>query len=456
MRGLVEEGSTRGAWIRCGPEVYSICIRDVLEEKKHDRTARSKGGMRMNVIKRDGREEKYSQAKVLHAIQGAVNEVKQISPEAAAGADEIAGRIASRLTNRFNCWGRQIDVEEIQDCIEQELMKEGLFDVARAFIKYRYMHTVIRNRTDLDSRILAICDGVNEEVIQENSNKNPLMQSTQRDYIAGEASRNITERILLPDDIAKAHKEGIIHFHDTDYYVQRMFNCCLVNLEDMLQNGTMVNNVLIEKPHRFSTACTIASQIVASVSSGQYGGQTISLTHLAPFVNESRKTFRRHVEQELKDAGVEADEATIARLTEDRTRDDIRVGVQTLQYQINTLLTTNGQAPFVSVAMYLGEAKDERTKTDLAMVIEEVLKQRLQGVKNESGAWVTPAFPKLLYILEEDNIHEDSRFWYLTELAAKCTAKRMVPDYISEKVMKQNKIDANGNGQCYPCIKSCA
>ena len=341
-------------------------------------------------------------------------------------------------------------VEEIQDIVEDQIMSQRAFAVARKYITYRYSRALVRKSNTTDDQILSLIECNNEEVKQENSNKNPTVNSVQRDYMAGEVSKDITKRILLAPDIVEAHEQGLIHFHDADYFAQHMHNCDLVNLEDMLQNGTVISGTLIEKPHSFSTACNIATQIIAQVASNQYGGQSISLTHLAPFVNISREKIRKEVTKELDGLNVSDDD--IARITEKRLREEIKKGVQTIQYQVVTLLTTNGQAPFVTVFMYLNEARSEREKEDLAMIIEETLNQRYIGVKNEKGVYVTPAFPKLIYVLEEDNIKEDSKYWYLTELAAKCTAKRMVPDYISEKVMLQNKIDKNGNGNCYTCM----
>lgn len=351
---------------------------------------------------------------------------------------------------------RTISVEEIQDDVELELMKEGEFAVAKAYVKYRYEHELMRSASTLDGKILSITDNVNEAVIQENSNKNPTILSTQRDYIAGEVSRDITSRLLLPEEIRKAHDEGIIHFHDSDYFIQNMGNCCLVNLEDMLQNGTVISGTMIERPHSFSTACNIATQIIAQVASNQYGGQSISLSHLAPFVDMSRKKIRKQVEKEFlrlsSPDNFEDPESLISDLVEERVREEVKRGVQTIQYQVITLMTTNGQSPFITVFMYLGEVSDPQTKKDLAMIIEEVVKQRCEGVKNENGIWITPAFPKLIYVLEEDNIHEDSPYWYLSKLCAECTAKRLVPDYISEKKMLELKVDANGNGNCYTCM----
>ena len=336
--------------------------------------------------------------------------------------------------------------------VEHQIMAHGAFEVAKAYITYRYTRNLVRQSNTTDDKILSLIECNNEEAKQENSNKNPVINSTQRDYMAGEVSRDITNRLLLPKDIVEAHNEGIIHFHDTDYYAQHMHNCDLVNLEDMLQNGTVITGTMIERPHSFSTACNIATQIIAQVASNQYGGQSISLTHLAPFVDVSRKKIRNDVLEENRIIGRELSDDETNTLVERRLRDEVRKGVQTIQYQVVTLLTTNGQAPFVTVFMYLGEAKNEQEKKDLAIIIEEVLIQRYQGVKNEKGVWVTPAFPKLIYVLEEDNIHDDSKYYYLTKLAAKCTAKRMVPDYISEKKMLELKIDKNGEGHCYTCM----
>ena len=331
-------------------------------------------------------------------------------------------------------------------------MAQGAFEVARRYVRYRYTRSLIRKANTTDNQILSLIECNNEEVKQENSNKNPTVNSVQRDYMAGEVSKDITKRILLPQDIVEAHEAGIIHFHDSDYFAQHMHNCDLVNLEDMLQNGTVISGTMIEKPHSFSTACNIATQIIAQVASSQYGGQSISLAHLAPFVQISREKIRASVQKEAEAFGATADQEQINKIAEERLRDEIRRGVQTIQYQVVTLLTTNGQAPFVTVFMYLGEAKNAQEKADLAMIIEETLRQRIQGVKNEKGVWITPAFPKLIYVLEEDNIHEGAPYWYLTELAAKCTAKRMVPDYISEKKMLEYKVDKNGEGHCYTCM----
>ena len=411
----------------------------------------------MVVIKRDGREADFDKGKIANAILKAFTEVEKLS--AVGDKNEVPKKISPRLYNRYQRRNRAIFVEEIQDDVETELMKEGEFVVAKAYIKYRYEHELLRNASSLDGKILSIADNVNETVIQENSNKNPTILSTQRDYIAGEVSRDITDRLLMPDDIKQAHEEGVIHFHDSDYFVQHMMNCCLINLEDMLQNGTVISGTLIEKPHSFSTACNVATQIIAQVASNQYGGQSISLSHLAPFVEVSRQKIRKQVEAEfLKISSPDnfADpEKVISDLVEERVREEVKKGVQTIQYQVITLMTTNGQAPFITVFMYLNEVSDPQTKKDLAMIIEEVVRQRYQGVKNEKGVWTTPAFPKLIYVLEEDNITEDSPYWYLTQLCAKCSAKRLVPDYISEKKMREYKLskgETEGNGDCYTCM----
>ena len=409
----------------------------------------------MNVIKRDGREVEFDKSKIFDAIYKAMLEVDKVIPQEHMA--ENASEIANKLESKYSRMRRALTVEEIQDDVEKCLMRARLYDVAKAYITYRYEHAKLRNASSTDGKILSIVDNVNETVIQENSNKNPAILSTQRDYIAGEVSRDISTRLLLPPEIAKAHEEGIIHFHDADYYVQRMHNCCLVNLEDMLQNGTVINGTLVEKPHSFATACNVATQIMAQVASCQYGGQSESLAHLAPFVDISRQKIKKDVLDEfLEFAGHEPvtdeENAEFNYVVEKRVKEEIKRGVQTIQYQINTLMTTNGQAPFVTVFMYLNEAKDEQTKKDLALVIEEVLRQRTQGVKNEKGIWITPAFPKLIYVLEEDNIREGTPYWYLTLLAAECTAKRMVPDYISEKKMLEYKVDKNGEGHCYTCM----
>ena len=402
----------------------------------------------MKIIKRNGAEVGFDITKIIIAITKAnesVEEVDRMTPV------QIQ-RIAESVDLQCQKMNRAPTVEEIQDMVEHYIMAHGAFEVAKHYITYRYTRSLVRKSNTTDDKILSLIECNNEEAKQENSNKNPVVNSTQRDYMAGEVSRDITNRILLPKDIVEAHNEGIIHFHDTDYYAQHMHNCDLVNLEDMLQNGTVITGTLIEKPHSFATACNIATQIVAQVASNQYGGQSISLTHLAPFVQVSRNKIRVSVREEFDAVGVAVTEDQINAIAEKRLREEIRRGVQTIQYQVVTLLTTNGQAPFITVFMYLGEARSQQEKADLAVIIEEMLLQRYQGVKNEKGVWVTPAFPKLIYVLEEDNIHEDSKYWYLTELAAKCTAKRMVPDYISEKKMLELKVDKNGNGHCYPCM----
>lgn len=409
----------------------------------------------MIVMKRNGQEDQYTKSKIHNAIDKAVNDVVH-------GGDNcsLADTIANRLDARYRKRKRTLSVEEIQDDVETELMKEQAYEVAKAYIRYRHEHELMRNGNVIDGKIMSIVDGVNEEVIQENSNKNPTILSTQRDYIAGEISKDISNRLLIPEDIRKAHDDGLIHFHDSDYFVQRMHNCCLVNLDDMLQNGTVISGTMIEKPHSFSTACNIATQIIAQVASCQYGGQSISLAHLAPFVDVSRQKIKMQVLKEYQiftghEPATDAEKAEYEAVVNQRLRDEVKRGVQTIQYQVVTLMTTNGQAPFITVFMYLGEVQDEQTKNDLAMIIEEVVTQRYEGVKNEKGAWITPAFPKLIYVLEEDNITEDSKYWYLTKLCARCSAKRLVPDYISEKVMKENKLskgEAAGNGDVYTCM----
>ena len=402
----------------------------------------------MKIIKRNGAEATFDISKIIMAVtkaNAAVEEGDRMTPR------QIQ-RIAESVELACQELGRSAAVEEIQDMVEKQIMAHGAFEVAKAYITYRYTRSLVRRANTTDDRILSLIECNNEEAKQENSNKNPIVNSTQRDYMAGEVSRDITSRLLLPKDIVEAHEEGIIHFHDADYYAQHMHNCDLVNLEDMLENGTVITGTLIERPHSFSTACNIATQIIAQVASNQYGGQSISLTHLAPFVQVSRERIRREVAAEMQAIDAHPGEEKLAELVENRVREEIRRGVQTIQYQVVTLLTTNGQAPFVTVFMYLGEAKNEQERHDLAMIIEETLRQRYQGVKNEKGVWVTPAFPKLIYVLEEDNIHEDSPYWYLTELAARCTAKRMVPDYISEKKMLELKVDKNGEGHCYTCM----
>ncbi len=402
----------------------------------------------MKIIKRSGAEVTFDPEKIIVAITKANESVVPSSRMSAIQIKRIAEDVESAAANI----NRSLSVEEIQDLVEDQIMNQRAFDVARRYITYRYNRALVRKSNTTDEQIMSLIECNNEEVKQENSNKNPTVNSVQRDYMAGEVSKDITKRILLPPDIVAAHEQGIIHFHDADYFAQHMHNCDLVNLEDMLQNGTVISGTMIEKPHSFSTACNISTQIIAQVASCQYGGQSISLTHLAPFVDISRKKIRKQVEEEMKLIGEELSDEKIDEITEKRLREEVKNGVQMIQYQVVTLMTTNGQAPFVTVFMYLNEAKNEQEKKDLALIIEETLRQRYRGVKNEKGIWITPAFPKLIYVLEEDNIHEDSKYYYLTELAAKCTAKRMVPDYISEKIMLQNKIDKNGDGHCYTCM----
>ncbi|MBM6910009.1 anaerobic ribonucleoside-triphosphate reductase [Oscillibacter valericigenes] len=396
----------------------------------------------MKVMKRNGTEVIFDITKIIAAITKANNTIEE---DARMTPVQIQ-RIAESVELSCQKMNRSPSVEEIQDLVESQIMAHGAYEVAKNYITYRYVRSLVRKSNTTDEKILSLIECCNEEAKQENSNKNPVVNSTQRDYMAGEVSRDLSERLLLPADIVEAHREGIIHFHDSDYYAQHMHNCDLVNLEDMLQNGTVITDTLIERPHSFSTACNIATQIIAQVASNQYGGQSISLAHLAPFVDVSRKKIRRLVEQEMETLGIQPSQEKIEELVETRLRDEVRRGVQTIQYQVLTLLTTNGQAPFVTVFMYLGEAKNEQEKKDLALIIEETLEQRYQGVKNEKGVWITPAFPKLIYVLEEDNIHEDSSYWYLTKLAAKCTARRMVPDYISAKKMLELK------GDVYTCM----
>lgn len=398
----------------------------------------------MNVIKRDGREDKFQKGKITLAIQKASDEVEKSGGEA---MPQIAIQtVATEVYNNFKAQDCAVSVENIQDAIESLLMQRGYYDVAKTYIRYRYERQLARNGNTTDGKILSIVDGVNEDVIQENSNKNPKIAATQRDYIAGEVSRDIVNRLILPKDIREAHEQGLIHFHDSDYAIQRTHNCCLINLEDMLQNGTVINGTLIEKPHSFATACNIATQVMAQVASNQYGGQSESLAHLVPFIDVSRKKIRKQVMEEVALLNSNATDEQINEITEGRLKEEIKRGVQTIQYQINTLMTTNGQTPFVSIFLYLNEVRDGREKNDFAMLIEEVLKQRIEGTKNEQGVWITPAFPKILYVLEEDNVHKGDKYYYLTELAAKCTAKRMVPDYISEKKMLEYK------GDCFPCM----
>ena len=395
----------------------------------------------MKIIKRNGSEETFNIEKIINAIRKANN-----SADSPFLTEEQITDIADYVEYKCNKIKRAVSVEEIQDMVEDQLMAKGAFELARRYVRYRYNRSLVRKANTTDNRILSLIECNNEEVKQENSNKNPTVNSVQRDYMAGEVSRDLTRRMLLSPDIVEADKQGLIHFHDSDYFAQHMHNCDLVNLEDMLQNGTVISDTLIEKPHSFSTACNIATQIIAQVASNQYGGQSISLTHLAPFVQISREKIRRETLAEIEEMGVEISEEKIHQIVEERLRKEVNRGVQTIQYQVVTLLTTNGQAPFVTVYMYLNEAENEQQKADLALIIEETLKQRYQGVKNEAGVWITPAFPKLIYVLEEDNVTEDSKYWYLTELAAKCTAKRMVPDYISEKVMLELK------GDVYTCM----
>ena len=397
----------------------------------------------MKIIKRNGSEAAFDITKIIVAVSKANKEID----ERQRLTNEQIRTIAANVEGACVAMGRAASVEEIQDFVEKQIMGQGAFDVAKEYICYRYTRSLARRANTTDNQILSLIECNNEEVKQENANKNPTVNSVQRDYMAGEVSKDITRRILLPREIVEAHEQGIIHFHDMDYFAQHMHNCDLVNLEDMLQNGTVITGTLIEKPHSFSTACNIATQIVAQVASNQYGGQSISLAHLAPFVQISREKIRREVEVEIGELGVSTDEAQISKMVERRLREEIKRGVQTIQYQVVTLMTTNGQAPFITVFMYLNEAKNEREKRDLAMIIEEVLLQRYEGVKNEKGVWVTPAFPKLIYVLQEDNIIPGSEYYYLTELAAKCTAKRMVPDYISEKKMKELK-----EGNCFPVM----
>ena len=401
----------------------------------------------MKLIKRNGAEVVFDREKIAAAVEKANLAVEEKHRITSTDIQAIALNVEKICLD----YSRSAGVEEVQDLVEKEIMKLGAFDLAKAYITYRYKRELVRKSNTTDDKIMSLIECNNEEVKQENANKNPTVNSVQRDYMAGEVSKDITKRLLLPEDIVKAHEEGIIHFHDADYFAQHMHNCDLVNLEDMLQNGTVISGTMIEKPHSFSTACNIATQIIAQVASNQYGGQSISLTHLAPFVQVSRAKIRAEVAKELAEVGV-TDEAAISKITEKRLREEVRKGVQCIQYQVVTLLTTNGQAPFITVFMYLGEAKNEQEKADLAMIIEETLIQRYQGVKNEAGVYITPAFPKLIYVLEEDNVRRGSKYYYLTELAAKCTAKRMVPDYISEKIMLESKIDKNGDGHCYTCM----
>ena len=402
----------------------------------------------MKIIKRNGTEVVFDIEKIMMAITKA----NDAAEENARMTPLQIRRIAESVCISCEEMGRSPSVEEIQDLVEKAIMAHGAFEVAKQYITYRYTRSLVRKSNTTDDRILSLIESNNEEVKQENANKNPTVNAVQRDYMAGEVSKDITRRILLPKEIVDAHEAGIIHFHDSDYYAQHMHNCDLVNLDDMLQNGTVISGTMIEKPHSFSTACNIATQIIAQVASNQYGGQSISLTHLAPFVQVSREKIRAAVLRELEAFGVKSTDEKIDEVVEQRLREEIRRGVQTIQYQVVTLMTTNGQAPFITVFMYLNEARSEREKKDLALIIEETLLQRYEGVKNEKGVWITPAFPKLIYVLEEDNVREGTPYWYLTELAARCTAKRMVPDYISEKKMLELKVDKNGEGHCYTCM----
>lgn len=397
----------------------------------------------MKIIKRSGAEETFNIDKIIAAISKANKEVATINRMSAEQVQEIAQNVTQICADMK----RALNVEEIQDLVENQIMNKRAFAVARKYITYRYSRALVRKSNSTDKQIMSLLECQNEEVLQENSNKNPAVNSVQRDYMAGEVSKDITRRFLLPEDIVQAHEQGIIHFHDSDYFAQHMHNCCLVNLEDMLQNGTVISETMIDTPKSFSTACNIATQSIAQIASSQYGGQSISLAHLAPFVNVSRMKFRRQVREEFEESGISCTEEQINQVAELRVKDEIKRGVQMIQYQVITLMTTNGQAPFVTVFMYLDEVPEGRLRKDLAMITEEILRQRILGVKNEKGVYITPAFPKLIYVLEEDNIHEGSEYWYLTKLAAKCTAKRMVPDYISEKIMKQLK-----DGNCYTCM----
>ncbi|MCD8110021.1 MAG: anaerobic ribonucleoside-triphosphate reductase [Clostridiales bacterium] len=402
----------------------------------------------MKIIKRSGTEVPFDLEKITAAVvkaNNSVSDVEKMTPE------QIAV-ISANMRTICEGMNRALSVEEIQDFVENQIMNQRAFSVARNYITYRYKRALVRKANSTDEQILSLLEFDNEEVKQENSNKNPTVNSVQRDYMAGEVSKDITKRFLLPQDVVDAHEQGLIHFHDSDYFAQHMHNCCLVNLEDMLQNGTVISETMIERPKSFSTACNVATQAVAQIASSQYGGQSISLAHLVPFVQVSREKYRTEVAIEFEENDIEADQETINRVAEMRVRKEVKQGVQMIQYQVITLMTTNGQAPFITIFMYLDEVPEGPMRDDLAMVTEEVLKQRIQGIKNEDGVYITPAFPKLIYVLEEDNIREGSKYWYLTELAARCTAKRMVPDYISEKIMLQNKIDKNGEGHCYTCM----
>ena len=399
--------------------------------------------VKTNVIKRNGEEVHFNSQKIVNAVHKANEEVDRLHQMNDYQIRAIADNIANKVQESTHA----VNVEDIQDMVETGIMAMRGYEVAQKYVRYRYKRELTRKSNTTDNGILSLLDNINEEVNQENSNKNPVINSTQRDYMAGEVSKDLSRRVLLPEKIVRAHEEGIIHFHDTDYFAQREHNCDLINLEDMLQNGTVISETLIEKPHSFFTACNVTTQIVAQVASNQYGGQSFTLAHLAPFVDISRKKIRKNVIQERKECGETMDEAIIDKVKERRLREEIKSGIQTIQYQLITLMTCNGQAPFVTVFMYLDEVPEGQTRKDLSMIIEEVLVQRMQGVKNEKGVWITPAFPKLIYVLDEDNISEDAPYWYLTELAAKCTAKRMVPDYISAKIMKELK-----QGDVYPCM----
>ena len=405
----------------------------------------------MKILKRNGSEETFDVTKIVNAIAKA-NAVVDEDHRLPAF---MVRRIADKVEDACATCGHTVSVEEVQDMVEDQIMAAEAFEVARHYITYRYVQNIKRTRNTTDDKILSLIECNNEEVMQENSNKNPTVNSVQRDYMAGEVSKDLTRRMLLPEDVVRAHEEGIIHFHDSDYFAQHIHNCDLVNLEDMLQNGTVISGTLIERPHSFSTACNIATQIIAQVASSQYGGQSISLTHLAPFVDVSRQKIARDAKAEMEELGVEVSAEKLQEVVEKRLREEVKRGVQTIQYQVVTLMTTNGQAPFITVFMYLNEARNEREKLDLAMIVEEMLRQRYEGVKNEAGVWITPAFPKLIYVLEDDNIEEGQPFFYLTQMAAKCTAKRMVPDYISEKKMKELKLSKGekpGEGDCYTCM----
>ena len=402
----------------------------------------------MNIIKRSGTEVQFDLTKITAAVEKANNSV----PDNEKMTKEQIAVISANMRTICEGMNRALSVEEIQDFVENQIMNQRAFSVARNYITYRYKRALIRKANTTDEQIMSLLEFDNEEVKQENSNKNPAVNSVQRDYMAGEVSKDITKRFLLPQEVVEAHEAGIIHFHDADYFAQHMHNCCLINLEDMLQNGTVISETMIERPHSFSTACNVATQAIAQIASSQYGGQSISLAHLVPFVQVSREKYREEVRDEFEQTGVMADQEMINEVAELRVRKEVKQGVQCIQYQVITLMTTNGQAPFITIFMYLDEVPEGQLRDDLAMVTEEVLKQRITGIKNEKGVYITPAFPKLIYVLEEDNINPDSKYYYLTELAAKCTAKRMVPDYISEKVMMQNKVDKNGEGHCYTCM----